>query len=422
MDAYAGYYLDNKKLRESSSGGAASYLSEKIIQEGGIVYGAAYTADFQRIEYGCAETIEELANFKGSKYAYVHKHYVRNGKKVSVYENAVCELKRGRKVLFIGLGCDVGALKRLAERSSVDTDRLFTVELLCGGITDDIVHEQYICNLEKIYKSKIVAFSVRYKRDGWTPLYLYARFESGKEYTVPFYDTEYGFAFSSYKKKSCYSCGMKNRNHPGDLLVADFWGCRPGMETYNKDGVSLLLVQTPRGDELLKYIDEKEFFWRKVDEAYALNNNPRYYTCREQDSKWDRFDNIIKQRGLQKAVQECKGIKMPERFKKLEMNEIVLWGTGECFRQYVSFVRELFCVNCVVDSDENKWGKELEQGLICHSPETLRNKKNALVLIMVKDIGVAFQIANKLMDMGVLCFDYIGNWLLYAESDSFSKS
>lgn len=415
MDAYAGYYLEEKKLKQSSSGGIVSAISEEIIAKGGAVYGAVYSENFHNAVYDRAEKREELEKFKGSKYVYVSKLFIKDGKRIPVYREVLNELTQGMTILFIGLGCDIAVLRMLAGKGDISTEKLYTIELLCDGVTDAAVHESYISYIEGIYGSEVVSFSVRYKEEGWTPGYIHAEFKNGKEYIWPFYESDYGIAFQNYKRKACYSCQYKGKNHQGDLVVGDFWGCRPGMETYNVNGVSLSIVQTEKGNILLDYLNKEHFFIKKIDTQYALYNNPRYFTSHERYSRWDMFDRTLKEKGLQEAVRICTGISMPERFKMGKNLEIILWGAGKLFHQYISVLSETFSVSCVVDSNADKWGKELKYGFFCQSPDILKNKKNSMVLIMIRDAGAAFQVANRLLDMGITRFDHISNWIRYTE-------
>ena len=68
MKAYSGYLKEQKKLVESSSGGVATALSEKIISQGGVVFGVKYTSDYRNTEYCCVESEDKLEYLKGSKY------------------------------------------------------------------------------------------------------------------------------------------------------------------------------------------------------------------------------------------------------------------------------------------------------------------------------------------------------------------
>ncbi len=417
MKAYAGYFKENEKVKKSSSGGAASAVSEAIIKRGGIVYGATYAVDYYSAEYARAEKESDLQRFKGSKYVAVNKYISEDGRQIPVYRDALEKLEQGRTVLFTGLGCDIVALKQLAKSNKTDTKNLYTVELLCDGVTNAKVHEDYVKSIENMHDSKVKSFTVRYKKEGWVPLYIHAEFENGQEHVRPFYNSEYGYAFSNYKRKACYECPIKGEKHAADLMVADYWGCKPGMKMYHKDGVSLLFVQTEKGTELLDMIDADSFCFDEVDAEYALYHSPRYHGCHPKNPRWEEFDRAINDVGLREAVKKCSGVYEPERLADKEINEIIVWGTGDCFRKHISDVRYVYPVRYAVDSDERKWGKEIAPGIVCVSPESLKGKKDILVLVMVENAGAAFQIANQLIDMGITDFDHIHNWRCYVRYD-----
>lgn len=416
MNAYAGYYIDKQKLMGSTSGGAVNAISERFIQNGGIVFGVAYSQDFYSAVYECAEKETQLKNFLGSKYIYVNKFLTKNGEKITVYEEVASRLEQNFKILFVGLGCDIAALKCLVEKRNVKTDQLYTVELLCDGVTNQIVQKEYISNLEKIYRSKIVQFNVRYKKEKWIPPYIFVQFENGEKFMEPFSESDYGFAFANYKKRVCYNCRYKSKNHMGDLLAGDYWGCLPGMAEYNEKGVSLLLERSSKGSFLLNDLKDSIFFLKKIDKNYALYNNKRFFTSHEFFVKWEMFDRLIRESGLRKAVRDCTGVSAPKRYKNVKIREIVLWGAGNCFHQYIEVVHTAFSKITVIDNNSNKWGKELEYGLICEKPDILKGKKDFFVLIMIENIKVAFQVANQLLDWGIVEFDYIKNWMCYRDS------
>ena len=193
------------------------------------------------------------------------------------------------------------------------------------------------------------------------------------------------------------------------------------MKTYHKEGVSLLFVQTEKGAELLNMIDSDVFGFEEVDTEYALYHSPRYYGCHPKNPRWDEFDRAIKEVGLREAVKRCSGVYEPKRLAGKEINEIIVWGTGDCFRKHISDIRYVYPVRYAVDSDERKWGKEIEPGIVCVSPETLKGKKDVLILVMVENAGAVLQIANRLMDMGITYFDHIHNWMHYVSYDDMKQ-
>lgn len=133
---------------------------------------------------------------------------------------ACCREAQGRReVLFTGLGCDVAALKSFLNENHVDSSRLYTVDLVCFGPALPEVHRQYIEMLEKKYHSRIKSFTVRHKAKGWTPPYIRAEFEDGREFITPFHDSDYGL----YTREQCSKCRFKGANHQADITVGDYW-------------------------------------------------------------------------------------------------------------------------------------------------------------------------------------------------------
>lgn len=107
------------------------------------------------------------------------------------------------------------------------------------------------------------------------------------------------------------------------------------------------------------------------------------------------------------------------KFKKYEVGEkiqVIGWGTGGSFRRNIEKVLKYCDMKYVVDSKSVKWGKEFAKNVTCISPEQLRNEKNVVVLIMVDSIVSAFQIVENLIEMEILSFEYVDNYLKFIES------
>ena len=67
LQVWAAKNEDEEIRRQSSSGGIATKLAEKIIDEGGVVFGVIMTEQCEAI-HTFAETKAELEAFRGSKY------------------------------------------------------------------------------------------------------------------------------------------------------------------------------------------------------------------------------------------------------------------------------------------------------------------------------------------------------------------
>ena len=60
-------HKDKQVLTESTSGGAFTALGEWVISQGGVVFGAAFTDDFE-VRHVMVDKVEELKKFRNSKY------------------------------------------------------------------------------------------------------------------------------------------------------------------------------------------------------------------------------------------------------------------------------------------------------------------------------------------------------------------
>lgn len=320
IQAYAGYFKDSGKLLSCASGGAATAISEWFIKNGGIVFGACYTDDFKGACFGCARTIDELDKFRSSKYINTEKKILDNGKWVSVFSAVENALKDGQRILFTGLGCDVGALLKTLDSHGTDRENLYTIDLICHGPTYAEVQKQYVEQLESRFNSKITSFSVRYKKKGWEPPYVHAEFSNGQLFEELFYESEFGFAFKKYSRIACQNCQFKGEAHAADITVGDYWGCTKEMECCNHDGVSVLLVKTDKGKQIIEALKAfSDFRLYPANAEHAVRSNTNYYLRRKYDMQTHKqFDENFKKNGLHYAVVNSNYY---GRYKKLMRNE-----------------------------------------------------------------------------------------------------
>lgn len=315
IEAYKGYYDNEKELISSASGGLATAISEEIIRNDGIVYGVIYSNDFKSAHYSYATTFEELRLLKSSKYIKAHLKY--NG--ISIFKDVQYQLDNGRTVLFVGLPCTILGLVKFLK---IEYANLFLIDLICHGPTEDIVAEQFISSLEKKYKSKVVDFNVRYKKLGWTPPYIQAKFINNRIYEKEFYKSDYGYAFSIYQKRSCINCCAKGNNHKSDLTIGDYWGIPVDDKSYNKNGVSIAFTRSKKGQSLV--LNLRSFNLRKADIDFAVLHNKNINEQQPVNiQKRNNFDQLIKKKGLRYAVFHSSNFKQKVA-RKLPRNVINL--------------------------------------------------------------------------------------------------
>ena len=114
LKAYAAYNKGEKIREQSSSGGIFTLLAEETIKKGGVVFGVKFNKDWMP-EFGHAESIEDIAPFRGSKYV---QAIVGNA-----YKQAEEFLKVGREVLFCGTPCQIAGFNRYLPFSSFNVSK-----------------------------------------------------------------------------------------------------------------------------------------------------------------------------------------------------------------------------------------------------------------------------------------------------------
>ncbi len=322
---YGGYIADDTKLMQSASGGVATAIAEHTIKIGGYVAGVAYSPDFYNAQYIIANDISTINKFKGSKYIDCDKKNIYNEVKKLIENDEI--------VVFFGLPCVVASLYSFL---GYRPEKLITCELICSGTTYTKVHYDYVRYLEKKHKSKVVEFSVRYKTDESPRMHLYARFDNGKVFKKPFYQTEYGYAFSVLSKQSCYNCKFKGNNRQGDIMIGDFWGASESDEFWNKKGMSAILAETEKGRIFIESLKNIKIFPATIERI--VENNPMVIEARKVSSKREDFERLLDRKGLFYAFNHT--ISFKERLQVKGKKIFPSFVTKVFFK-----LKKIFCVN-----------------------------------------------------------------------------
>lgn len=243
--AYGARHKDMNEVETSRSGAAFIAISDYILEQGGVVYGAGYTDHF-RVVHKRATTKEERDEFKGSKYV--------QSDMTGVFRQVKKDLRDGLTVLFSGTPCQTSGLnsyvgKRLREK-------LFLVDIVCHGVPSPYMWRDYIAYLEKKQGSPIVWVNFRDKQKyGWAAHHETFKFKNG--------GGKMSFTFLFYKhimfRRSCGKCHFTNTKRPSDITIADFWGWEKTAPSFNADnkGVSLVLLNTDKGRKLFEAVKER---------------------------------------------------------------------------------------------------------------------------------------------------------------------
>lgn len=281
--AYAAWNLDSVTIKKSSSGGIAFLIGKYVIENSGIVYGVKWNNGIPT--FGKAETLNQLEDFRGSKYLQPIASDIYNDVKKSI--------KEGRKVLFIGLPCHIRALLNY-----VSSDNLITIDILCAGVPSQLLWNKY-CKW-KFGTQKVTSANFRSKELGWRISTI--KFYSGNEEILvqPNYKNEFFLGFNSalFYNDACYKCRLNTTPRLGDITIGDFWGAPKDLD--NKNGVSIILSNTSNGINIINSIRNKEIFIREIEFKDAIAGNYRINNAQR---------NIPQERDIALKILMEKGIK-----------------------------------------------------------------------------------------------------------------
>jgi len=261
------YALWNKSetIRSSStSGGVFTALATKILSEGGVVFGVAFDKSFKAVHVG-VDSADQLGLLRGSKYT---QSLVGDS-----YKKVKEVLIKNTKVLFSGTPCQISGLYSYLGK---EYSNLFTCDCVCHGVPSPGVFELYKEHLQKLYNSEIETFSFRNKSKSWKAYHVCVTFKNGKQVLTSFKEDPYmiGFIKNMYLRPSCHTCKYASLNRQSDVTLADFWGVDKFYPELDDDkGTSLLLINTPKGAELLQRC-ENELAMHKCDLSKATKENP----------------------------------------------------------------------------------------------------------------------------------------------------
>lgn len=259
---------DKAELKKCSSGGAFPLIANKILENNGVVYGAAW-GDNYRVEYRRIDTKERLHELQKSKYI---QCYTGN-----IYRDVKEDLDSGLTVLFSGVPCHVAGLYKYLGK---EYDNLITVDLLCGNSPSTEFFKQYIkeeCPVD------LVSYEFRTKDPRWCADCLTLTLTNGeKQIRHGTKEDAFQRAYHSHIMcpEHCERCNYSKYPRVGDFTIGDLWWIEKRDITIDtKDGVSALLLNNEKAEKILHDIQDENVFLKKVPldwlngNGNTLNNN-----------------------------------------------------------------------------------------------------------------------------------------------------
>lgn len=248
LEAYAAWSNDEEERRTSASGGVAAELYKYALANDYKIVGAVHGADLS-VKHILADDATFISHIKNSKYVF--------SSLTQVLPEIKASLKNDEKIMFIGLPCQVAALKKVFNGS----DNLLLIEVVCHGITPQQYLDEHVKGIEKKLGKRTARMCFRdpeyytytftftlYDEEG--SCFYAQRTEDGDNY-------QFGYHKGVTYRENCYSCRYAQRSRVADITISDYKGLgKLAPCDYTSRKVSCILVNSHKGKTFLDQVFE----------------------------------------------------------------------------------------------------------------------------------------------------------------------
>ncbi len=242
---YSARHTDENVVKQSSSGGIFTTISDFVLQSGGTVYGCILDENMKAVHIR-AETVEVRDRMRGSKYI--------QSDCAESYKQVAEDLHNGRRVLYSGTPCQIVALYRYLEVVKQSDSGLYTQEVLCHGVASPQFFRDYIATLEQKYGGKAIHCNFRAHRKPGKMQDMEVRFNNGRAYHAVSTkeDAFYKFYKNMILRSSCYECPYAAQHRWGDISLGDHWSRKTTSTQDRLIDYSIIITSTAKGQQLLE--------------------------------------------------------------------------------------------------------------------------------------------------------------------------
>lgn len=318
--AYACINKDEEIRMESSSGGIFTLIAEQVIDNGGVVFGAAFNKELD-VVHSFVERNHELSRFRGSKYV--------QSRIEDTYKITENYLKEGRQVLFSGTPCQIGGLKSYLRK---DYNNLLTIDNVCHGVPSPRVWRKYLKYHSELDCSSVEKVNFRFKNPGWKQYSLKLTYDNSNTRQIRRNNDLYMKAFLKdiCLRPSCYTCEFKTLHRQSDITLADFWGIQNVSPEMDDDkGTSLIFINSTKGQSMLEQIKGSTLY-NEVDINKAVAYNTAAIKSAKYNPRRDSFFAELDKKSFNQLIKEyCSDRIIVRVERKLKtIASIVLKKTG----------------------------------------------------------------------------------------------
>lgn len=311
---YAVKHKDLDIRMESRSGGVFTAISDKIINDGGVVYGCVLNEKFEA-EHIRVETQEERNKMRGSK-------YIQSNLK-DTFKQVKQDLKNGRKVLFSGTSCQIAGLKAFLQKDY--SVQLLCVDIICHSVPSSLVWKKYLEWQEQSNNGKVVAVDFRNKKDfGWSGYIetLTMKKTDGSTFKINSEVFKYLFSGHRISRPCCSKCPYKDIIHPADITIGDYWGIDKAAPGFNDNkGVSIVLINNEYGKKFFAKLENIEIKKCSIENSMQPSLKAPFACPSDRDKFWKEFNSksfgyIAKKYGRKSFI-----VRLKKKIKRILKNK-----------------------------------------------------------------------------------------------------
>ena len=297
LNVYAGWAKDKLARQYSTSGGISYALSKYFLKNQDYFCGAIWTKN--GAIHKLTSNQSDIKSFQGSKYSHSDVK--------DCYKEVSDKLKYGKKVLFTGTPCQIAGLRKFLGK---EYDNLYTVDIICHGVPSRRILRDRIHDIEQSNGKEVIEMRFRDKNPDQLHTCCKYIFKDKSfvlhEYSKDFFCRSYVDNYAL--RENCFNCQYSRLQRVSDLTIADFWSFQPkSMKFYNYElGVSIIIVNTKRGQELINYIKNNIIY---EERSYTECSNRNLYESqlkpKDYEAYWNDYDNNIPKAEIQKKYLSC---------------------------------------------------------------------------------------------------------------------
>lgn len=310
--SYSAINKNNEELKTATSGGVSNELMKACINNNYKVVGVAYDYKKDIAVTRIASQIDELEQFKGSKY---FQSYTIDAFK------EILKDKSEQKYAVFGTPCQIYALRKYLENVK-KREKFLLVDIFCHGCPSLNLWKKYLDGKKQDLNIKeFDKIDFRSKVYGWHEYAITFHNDNNEYYSKKLNDPFYEIFFDkNVFNEACYECKIRSTFRYTDIRIGDFWGYQ---YDNNRKGVSAVVIASEIGKELFKGITNRFYLKEyKISDIVAGQSYGKIHSYNK-DIRNKTLSDLSSNDNIEKVyIRYIKNYPLKKKLKKVAKNTI----------------------------------------------------------------------------------------------------